>query len=66
MTRKLHPDNNSRLRIRAPAIIDAAMYLDSLQATGIRVSVTIQVGDVKLVGATFEKAVERVKEWRGG
>lgn len=34
MTRKLQPHNNSRNRIKAPAVIDAAMYLDELQARG--------------------------------
>lgn len=52
MTRKLQPHNNSRNRIKAPAVIDAAMYLDELQARGHQVRVS---------GRTVVEAVESLK-----
>jgi hypothetical protein len=63
MTRKLHPDNNSRLRIRAPAIIDAAMYLDAFQSQGQQVRVVVEVGAFKFEGPTFVHAVEELRKW---
>ena len=61
MTRKLQPHNNSRNRIKAPAVIDAAMYLDALQSAGHQVRLILCVGKVRVSGRTILEAVESLK-----
>lgn len=45
----------------APAVIDAAMYLDALQAAGHQVRLILCVGKVRVSGRTILEAVESLK-----
>lgn len=58
---KRKPHNTRTLRTDAPAVIDAAMYLDELQARGHQVRLILCVGKVRVSGRTILEAVEQLK-----
>lgn len=63
-SRNLNPHNSARNRVRAPEVVEAAMYLDELLASGHHLRLTIRVGTVEVSGETFCDVVGKVKARR--
>lgn len=61
---KRNPHNTTLLRVKAPAVIDAVMYLDALQASGVSVRITVCVDKWRVSGGTVCEVVAKVKARR--
>lgn len=62
--KRLSKHNTPAIRNSAPAIVEAATYLDTLLASGNYLTVTIRVGAIEVSGETFCDVVAKVKARR--
>lgn len=61
---RLHPHNIAKQRDQAPAVVEADLYLDELQAKGHAVRIWIAVGTEKVSGETILEAVKKLRARR--
>jgi len=59
--RKLNVFNTKKLRTTAPEVVEAVMYLDQLQARGLRTVVRISAGRHEASGETVLRAIEKLR-----
>lgn len=64
-SRKLNAHNTEKLRVRAPDVVEAVMYLDQLQAKGHRLTVRLRCGTHEAYGDTVLSAINMLKIQRG-
>lgn len=60
-SRKLNAHNTAKLRVRAPDVVEAMLYLDRLQARGLRTVVRISAGHHEVFGESVLLAIQKLR-----